>query len=371
MAVERLVYLAKDETIPDSGTFIKNIDIVDAITQLDIIIKATTGATSCVDHELHDDITKIEVVDGGDVLHSLSMIEEQALNCYEKGRFPLFNFDEGASKTVYEGCHIMFGRHTRDREFCLDPKKFKNPQLRITHSLTISGTAGFVSGTGTITVIAHVLEGQDVVPRGFLLSKEHYNYSTQASAHEYIDMPTDYPYRMLMIKALLSTYGWEELIANIKLHADRGKFVKVDISGTHLFYQGFDIWDPFVQLKTLLTADQGTALMDLYYALDVTAHANTAKTIGLAENVDSDKVTLGVLKGTSGTTKVTAAGTKAVRVTYEGYQPHSCVAIPMGALQEPNEWWDVRNHSSVELDVLATSTGTASAAVVLQQLREY
>jgi len=366
---ERLVYLANDESVPDAGTFIKNIDITDPITQIDLIFENITGATSCVDHEIHDDVSKIEVVDGGDVLHSLTMIEEQALNSFEKGRFPWFDFDEGASKTVREGCHIMFGRGPRDQEINLVPTAFKNPQLRINYSFTVSATAGFATGKGTITAIAHVLEDVAASHRGFLLSKEHYNYTTTASAHEYVDMPVDYKYRLIMIKALLSTYGWEELVSNIKLHADREKFVKLDISGSHLFALSYDMFDPLVQLKTLLTADQGTALMDLYYPKDVSVHANEAKVIGIAEAVDADKVTVGVLKGTSGTTKVTAAGTKAVRVSYEGYQPHSCVAIPLGDLQDPDEWWDVSQYRTVTLDILASSTGSAAAAVVVQQLR--
>jgi len=366
---ERLVYLANDESVSDAGTFIKSIDIVDPITQIDIIIEEVTGATSCVDHEIHDDVSKIEVVDGGDVLHSLTMIEEQALNCFEKQRFPWFDFDEGASKTVREGCHIMFGRGPRDQEINLRPTAFKNPQLRITHSFTISGTAGFITNKGTMTAIAHVLEDAAGGSRGFLMTKEHYSYSSTASAHEYIDMPVDYPYRLLMIKALLTTYGWEELISNVKLHADREKFVKIDMNGIHLFAQNFDQFDPLVQLKTLLTADQGTALMDLYYPKDVTVHGNTAKVIGLAENVNSDKVTVGVLKGTSGTTKVTAAGTKALRVTYEGYQPHGCVAIPMGDMMDPDEWWNVAQYGTVTLDLLATATGSAAVGVVVQQLR--
>lgn len=366
---ERLVYLANEETIPNSGVFIKNIDIVDRITQIDLIFEATTGATSCVDHEIHDDISKIEVVDGGDVLHSLTMIESQAVNCFERNRFPWFDFDEGASKTVREACHIMFGRGPRDQEINFNPPAFKNPQLKITHALTVSATAGFATGSGKITAIAHVLEDVAAAHKGFLLTKEHYMYTATASAHEYIDCPVDYPYRMIAIKSLLTTYGWEELVDNVKLHADREKFIKLDMKGRHIFAQNFDMFDPLVQLKTLLTADQGTALMDLYYPKDVAVHGNTAKVIGLAENINSEKVTVGVLKGTSGTTKVTAAGTKALRCSYEGFQPHSCVVIPMGDLNEPDEWWDVTKHGTVTLDLLATSAGTPANALVIQQLR--
>jgi len=366
---ERLVYLADAETIPNSGVFIKNIDITDPITAIDIIVEATTGATSCVDHEIHDDVSKIEVVDGAEVLHSLSMIEEQGLNSFELGRFPWFDFDEGAGKTVREAAHIMFGRSYRDQEIYFNPKAYRNPQLRITYSLTLSATAGFASGSGKITAIAHVLEDVKGPYKGFLLSKEHYAYTSTASAHEYIDLPVDHPYRLLMIKALKTTYGWEELIDKVKLHADREKFVKLDARGRDLFIMNTYEFDPLVQLKTLYTADQGTALMDLYYPKGIGAVGDAAKVIGVPYAFNAEKITLGVLKGTSGTTKVTAAGTKAVKVTFEGYQPHSCVVIPMGDMNEPDEWWDVTKYGTVTLDILDTSVGSSATAVVLQQLK--
>lgn len=367
---ERLVYLADAETLPNAGTFVKNIDVVDPITGIDIIIEATTGATSCTDHEIHDDVDKVEVVDGGDVLHSLTMIEEQALNCFEWGRFPWFDFDEGAAKTVREGCKVMFGRSYRDGEIHLNPKNFKNPQLRVTYSLDVSATVGFATGSGKITAIAHVLEDVKGPYRGFLMAKEHYSYSDTASAHEYVDLPVDYPYRLLMLKALKTTYGFEEILDRIKLHADREKFVKVDQRARDLFIMNTNEFDPLVQLKTLLSTDQGTALMDIYYAKDVTVHGNVAKLIGLAELVDAEKITLGVLKGTSGTTKVTAAAAAAVRCTFEGYQPHACCVIPMGDLMEPDEWWDVTKYGTVTLDLLSAAVGSAANAVVIQQLRK-
>lgn len=367
---ERLVYLADAETLPNAGTFIKNIDITDPITALDIIISATTGATSCTDHEIHDDVDKVEVVDGADVLHSLTMIEEQALNCFEHDRFPWFDFDEGAAKTVREGCKVMFGRTYRDQEIYLNPKNFKNPQLRVTYSLDISATVGFATGTGTITVIAHVLEEPKGPYRGFLMSKEHYNYTGVASAHEYVDLPVDYPYRMLMLKSLLTTYGWEELVDRIKLHADREKFVKLEMRGRDLFMMNTNEFDPLVQLKTLYTANLGTALMDLYYPTEISGFPDVTKVITNPCVKNAEKITINNLSGTVGDTKLAAAATGAVKVSFEGYQPHSCVAIPMGDLMEPDEWWDVTKYGTVTLDVLLTSAGTPANAVVLQQLRK-
>jgi hypothetical protein len=366
---ERLVYLADEETIPNSGTFIKNIDVIDPITAIDLIFEAQTGATSCVDHEIHDDVSKIEVVDGADVLHSLSMQEEMALNCYETGKFPWFEFSERPGQTVRQGCTIFFGRGYRDQEIYLNPKNFRNPQLRINYSLTISATAGFATGTGKITAIAHVLEDVKGTYKGFLMSKEHYSYTASASSHEYIDLPTDYKYRGILLRALRSTYGWDAQIDRIKLHADREKFVKLDARGRHLFQQAVDRFGTFVQKKTLHSADADTALLDLYNILQVSAFSTTADQIAQYEDVSGEQVTLGLYNwlGASNVGKQSSA--QPVTVSAEGYQPMSCLYLPMGDMDDPEEYWDVTKYGSVVLDILTTSSGSGSMNVVIQQLR--
>jgi len=366
---ERLVYLAYQETIPDSGLWVKNIDVVDAITQIDLIFEATTGSTSCTDHEIHDDVSKIEVVSGGDVLFSLPMQEAMALNCFEKGKFPLFDFDEGASKTVKEGVSICFGRHARDQELYLDPKAFRNLQLRVSYGLTLSTTAGFTSGSGKVTAIAHVIEGPKGPHRGFLTAKLVKTYTGAASSHEYTDMPVDYPYRLLLLKALRSTYEWQEQIDTVKLHADREKFVKFEMSGADLAMLNEKIFPTLVQRKTLLEADDGSALLDLYKVLQASVFTTEDDHIAVLEGVDAEKLSVGLYDLTTPGTPAFQSTAKAVVAAIEGYQPFSCVAMPMGDLDDPDDWWEVGEYGAVTLDILTTSAGTGAMSIVLQQLR--
>ena len=144
----RDVVLRENHTLADSGTTILDINIVDPITALFIKIENQNGATSCQNVRPHEDIDKIELVDGSEVIFSMSMLEAMALNFYETGRLPYFKWDEGAAAAQYDTCLLLFGRYLGDKLLYLDPKKYKNLQLKITHSFTISGTAGFEATPG-------------------------------------------------------------------------------------------------------------------------------------------------------------------------------------------------------------------------------
>lgn len=366
----RRVYIAQRENIPDAGTFVKPLDIDEPITALEIIFEATTGATSCVDHEIHDDVSKIEVVDGSDVLHSVSMIEEQGLNCYEKGQFPWFEFSENPGVACYEGAHIHFGRTVGDEEVYLRPSDFRNAQLRITYALVISATVGFATGTGYITVIAHVLSEVAGTHKGFLMTKQHYAYTGGGAAHEYIDMPTDYPYRLVMVKALRTLYGFEDQVDMLKLHADREKFVRLNISGNDLFYINYLDFPKFVQKKHLWIADDGTALLDIYIPRDWGILTLADDHIPVIEGINNEQVSVGLYNMAAPATPALQTTEQDIAYSVTGSQPHSCCLISMGDLFQIEDWWDVTRHKVITFDILGHAAGTGANSVVIQQLRK-
>jgi len=200
----RDVYLARDETLPDSGLKYVKLDVSYPISQLVIEIEVTNGATSCLDHEIHDDITSIEVIDGSNVLFSLSGKQCVGMYALTTGKFSPQVLTEVGGATQKETFIVPFGRFLYDPEYAFDPKKFTNPQLAISYSFTISSTAGFATGTAKLTVVARCMEEGYGPLKGFLMTKAHYPFTATANQEYSIDLPRDYPYRILVFQNLLS-----------------------------------------------------------------------------------------------------------------------------------------------------------------------
>ena len=107
----RKVYLARDETVSDSQTKQIKLDIKDPISAIEVIYEATNGSTSNVGHPLFKDVSKVEVLDGSDVLYSLSMVQAQALNFFEAGKLPYMDITEAGGGVQKVSAIIRFGRY--------------------------------------------------------------------------------------------------------------------------------------------------------------------------------------------------------------------------------------------------------------------
>jgi hypothetical protein len=182
-------------------------------------------------------------------------------------------------------------------------------------------------------------------------------------------MPVDYTYRLVMLKMLLTTKQFVDLVDNVKLHADREKFVKLNMDGGDLVRHNFSTFPLFSQAKTLLASDADARELDLYNIRDVSVNVQQDLDIINVEGLAGEQLTLQLLALTTTPTIAKDTTDRAILATIAGMEPHGCVCLPMGDLQQPEDWWDVTQYGRVELDILATSTGSAAAAVVIQQLR--
>lgn len=360
-------YFKREATLADSDTVIVDLDITDPISQLSIEYEATNGATSCLDKELHDDISKIEIVDGSDVLWSLTAVEALALNFYETGRMAKQTLSEIAAAVQEETFRINFGRYRDDPNFFFDPKKFTNPQLRITHALTISATAGFATGTGKVTIMARVIEEGTGEYRGFFSAKEKYSWTSGTSGDQVIDLPRDDPYRLLLVKALLTLNRPDEVISKLKLSCDADKYKPFENHTEDVMDENLNRWGMAQQHKRILTADDGTALLDLYDIRKATIDARADDKIATIEAIDSEQVQNGLYGLTTPTSPSFDTTARDCALWVEGIAPSATVAIPFGDPLVAESWFDPTPYGKVEL--FATQAAAGACAIVLQQLR--
>ena len=321
-------YLKHNESISDSQTVITDIDITNPISAIDIIYEATTGSTSCQNHTLFDDVSKIELVDGGATYLSDTMKVLSALCAFRTGRFPYHSINEGASKAMRCGVRILFGRYLGDMDYFLDPKEYTNLQLLLTHSLTISATAGFATGTGKLNVIAHIFKEGTRGKKGTIFSKEIKSFTSASSGEEEVDITTKDVFLGLIIQALLSTYRPDEIITKVKLSFDEDSYKDMELDSEDILAMNRLRFGLFDEIKTLLQTDGDGALFDLFDIQSASLSALNDLDVASYDALDSDKVTLQLLSLTTSPSIAKSSTDTAIQAKVSGFAPFACLFLP-------------------------------------------
>ena len=105
----RDVFLEKEKTLADSGTETIELAVVDPISEIQIRVKNKNGATSNKNNPISRNVTKIEIVDGSNVIYSMSGMLAQALSYYQRGVVPSMQRQGGPSENQEDLYIVRFG----------------------------------------------------------------------------------------------------------------------------------------------------------------------------------------------------------------------------------------------------------------------
>jgi len=342
-----------------------DINLVDPISKLVVVYEplCAGGTGVAVGHAVRG-IEKIEVVDGSDVLMSLSGAETHAIDYYHNKAVPygkMHYLTGNYSKAVLA---LNFGRALYDAELALDPARHNNLQLKIKGDISAAmegSTAGYLS------VMAHVFDQKQVSPRGFLMAKEAKQFTLVNSSHEYTDLPLDHPYKQLFLRAQRYGTNPSDQINTIKLSEDQDK--KIPINGLTLM-QIIDSLSGKYPLYHEGIVIGGNATAFNYFC------APTQRTYGVATEWRTT--------GAGGTASIfplgggrfsfySSASGPNWQLLLQGSCPHGVVPLLPDFSNDVADWYDVRNLRSLRLDVLgAADVGTSQTAeIIAQQLRLY
>jgi hypothetical protein len=343
-------------------TKVIDLNLVNPVSQIHIVYE-TTGVGSTITAHAANCITKVELVDGSDVLISLSGKEIQALDFYHQMKEPanLNVYLNGMNcEQVY---NVNFGRFLWDPIYAFDPKKFINPQLKITIDINAGGSAPVA---GFLGVYANIFDEKAAAPVGFLMAKEVVDYSMASASHEYVDLPTDFPIRKLLIRSQTEGTGNEYLIDTIKLSEDNDRKIPLNFTMFEILRNICGWSKPFIED---LIVPAGAPSIDFYCTpcywptLGVAPWQGEAEEhIGTVYAGDGGKGQLYV-ESTGGNWTIHA----------QGYAPHGVIDIPFGLQSEPDDWYDVTKLGSLRLDILSKSGRSSSdtVQVFMQQNRNY
>lgn len=359
----RLSTIKARETFDADGTIIIDLNVIDPISQLIIELAVnTTNDTDITAHAIAC-LTKIELVDGSDVLFSLSGYEAEALDWYH-------NHNLNSPWDIYMGwgetqrfIRMNFGRYLWDPALAFDPTKFRNPQLKLTLDIDAGGG---VPDQNRLQVWAAMFDEKAVTPTGFLMTKEIKDYVAGASSHEYTDLPRDYAYRKLLFRCQEPGTEPTQNIDNVKLSEDQDKRIIVDHHPADILRTIAMISPP---IEEHIHARAMTSATEIFCTPTTRCYPQATE---LADAPASGNIATSMADGGRfNAIAETAAGYAVFSV--RGWLPHATWEIPFGLQDVMEDWYDVTKPGSIKLDITGASglAGTEHVQVFLQQLRKY
>ena len=342
-----------------STTEVIDINIKDPISQILIKLEGTNVGSIATAHPMAL-ITKIELVDGSDVLYSLNGYETEALDFYHNHGQLRCNYNYLLTGgNITRMLVINFGRYLWDKEYAFDPRMFNNPQLRITLAVAAGGCA---CTPVYVTCFANIFENETLALRGLMMAKQLKQHAVASTIHYYTDLPTDFPYRALYYRVYANSLESSWLLSNLKLSEDQDRRIPIDNTGLEILELLQQEYPPVEENLYLAASAAGVAhyITPCQY---VTAIASTWSTSTQANNWASQDGEGGYL------TAYQLADGLNQQVCVKGWIPHGVFEIPFGMKDNPEDWYDVRGIGSLRADMTGGNTGNAS--IFIQQVRSY
>jgi len=351
----RMVELQKSRSETANTTRTIDLDIITPISRIVVRMKGTNTTSDPVGHPAKM-ISKIEIVDGSDVLYSLSGIQAGAVNFLENGELHFYCCEYELPIQVCATAQINFGRELWDREFALDPKRYSNLQLKVTNAVASGGST---AGTCTLAIFAYVFEDSPPSPRGFLMTKELKSYTVVNAQHEYTELPKDYPFRFVILQSYDTNMPPNNIFGNLKFTIDTDRRIILnDISMTEYLkaHVPMDLVEENI-------GGLGNGAANDYFI------ASTYNNYGVMVGRNAADATIFCDQPAGQTVPITAAAGKSFACHLEGYCAFGAMNLLQMDKMDPTSWLDPTGTMSVKLDI--TGGGAGTAYILTQQARRY
>lgn len=346
------------------ATEIIDVDIKDVISRIVITAEPDNNPSgaNATGHPVRC-ITKIELVDGSDVLYSLNGAEAQGIDFYDNSRVTpsIMCYLNGMYSEMI--VNMNMGRHLFDEELALDPSKFTNLQLKISLDIDAGGDE---ANDVYLTALAHIFDEKVPKPLGFLTTKEQKQYTLANSTHEYTDLPTDYLYRQIFLRAQRYGTGPEYQIDTVKISEDSDKRRPLDHTMFQILRNLVQEWHPYREwiLVPGMTSAQYFYNTPCYWPCFFDTQWRSAVATAEASCYSGD--------GGRFQHDAEAAGPNH-QILCQGWAPHAVVPLLPKFMNDYRIWYDPTKIGNLKLDVKGgSSVGTSQTCeIVTQQLRRY
>jgi hypothetical protein len=338
---------AGTETIP--------IYIKDPISRILIPFGLTVGAGARLAH-ISSVFSKIEIVDGSDVLMSLTGRQIDGIAHMDAIASSATFSSNNINSEDWGNLVIDFGRYLYDKVLAFDPSKFMNPQLKITYA---TATPQAAATAVEFAVLAYIMEGLSANPMGFLMKKEAKSWTAAASNWEYTQLARDYIYRRLWIQGLTDAIGVGAHWSRAVLQEENYKRVPID-----------SLVDDQVADNAhrygLITEGCGGRLSVITYPVfaapcygsSLSAKCTAATSAMAAVSMDGGEYRVATSGGSDNWSGLAV-----------GHCPHGLVVFDLGPKDIIEDWYDPRPLGSLQLEIYGA--GAYTIHLVTEQLRTY
>lgn len=356
----RDVVIEEDIDLSTAGTQPVDIKITDPISALFMKFNLTSQASypTPLKHPV-EAISKVELVDGSEVLEAMTGKQMMAAHYWGTKQNPASYNGMGFSLDAYFTIPMLFGRKLWDRELAFDGTKFDNPQLKITHNLA---TPEASAAALKYTLMASVFDERKIAPTGFLMRKAVKTVTPVATEHKYFTMPTDYPYRMILIEGYASDNHARRQVKTVKLSEDQDKKIPINMETTKYFWELGSLYPPVREnFNVAVTTGAKTYHSMVTYEKQVMGMSMSAAHL-YKTWAAGDQFTL-----------TAASGGYSQEGVVEGTIPFHTFPLLFGDINDIDDFYDVSALGDLELDLLAHSSvgDSPSLTVMTEQLRPY
>ena len=357
----RQAELLATKQIMTAGTEPVSLAGVDAISRLMVVLELINNGNTPTNHPLAA-LPTIEVLDGSEVIASMSGYGAQAVAYYDTGRMPHneLNYEDNGYCRAF--VPINFGRRLYDPELCLDPSKFKNLQLRIAHDYSLGGCT---PDNAYLRVLADCFDEKSVSPSGYLQSKEIFSFAPATGAKEYVDLPVDNNIRKIIV---MNTNDAEEPDIEfelVKIDENKGKHILVDCMTMDLIRMASTTYGQF---QEYLSGHLATTT-------DATYYLSACKDINIGAIADVASVILNYTWSGGRARILQASAAAYFGGIVSGRCPHGSVPILFGNQQDPGDWWDLSNVGDARLKLTPRADPAIDTAkttdIIVQSLQAY
>jgi len=301
------------------------------------------------------------------VICSMSGVEAFALACYTLGKFPYHNFSEWPTDIPVIAIPIFFGRRFFDPQYAVDPTRFTNLQVRLKWNMAnvrAVGATGFVTGTAYVTIFADLQEGGGA-PQGYLLHKQIYAFTSAASGVVYIDLPVDYPYKGILVRAKKAATYLDALLTDIKVTCDADKFVPVQIKMSELM-SCYPFGSPLFNYAHDFHVKNG----DTYYTI-LKREERPAVVVEDTNDCVAGLFHVGYGQGTASiyVAGVASVASRNVSAVVTGYLPYGAWNLPFGSPEVVEDYLPAPSYKSVRLELTQGSVSGVCGVVTSQLVR--